>query len=81
MYLLIAGLVLSLLKYLEIGVVAGWSWWWVLSPFALAAAWWAWADSSGYTKRKAMEKMDQKKKNRIEKQREALGIKPKRPSR
>jgi small Trp-rich protein len=81
MYLLIAGLVLALLKFLEVGVVAEWSWWWVLSPFALAAAWWAWADASGYTKRKAMEKMDQKKKDRIDKQRESLGIKPKRPSR
>lgn len=81
MYLLIAGVVLSLLKYLEFGVVAEWSWWWVLSPFALAVAWWAWADATGYTKRKAMEKMDQRKKDRIDKQREALGIKPKRPSR
>jgi small Trp-rich protein len=54
------------------------AWWWVLSPFALAVLWWGWADSTGYTKRKAMEKMDQKKKDRIEKQREALGIKPRR---
>lgn len=78
MYLLILGVALILLKYLEIGVVANLSWWWVLSPFALAVAWWAWADASGYTKRKEMEKMDQKKQDRIDKQREALGIKPRR---
>ena len=78
MYLLLLGIALLLLKYLEIGFVAGLSWWWVLSPFALAVLWWGWADSTGYTKRKAMEKMDQKKKDRIEKQREALGIKPRR---
>jgi small Trp-rich protein len=78
MYLLILGVALILLKYLEIGVVANLSWWWVLSPFALAVAWWAWADASGYTKRKEMEKMDQKKQERIDKQREALGIKPRR---
>jgi small Trp-rich protein len=78
MYLLIAGMVLMLLKYLQIGFVAELSWWWVLSPFALAVAWWAWADATGYTKRKAMEKMDQKKQDRIEKQREALGIKSRR---
>ena len=78
MYFLMAGGALLLLKYLEVGVGAGWSWLWVLSPFALAVAWWAWADATGYTKRKAMEKMDQKKRERIEKQREALGIKPKR---
>jgi small Trp-rich protein len=78
MYLLILGLGMMVLKYLEIGFVAELSWWWVLAPFALAVAWWAWADASGYTKRKAMEKMDLKKKNRLEKQRESLGIKPRR---
>lgn len=78
MYFLVAGLVLLLLKYLQIGFVADWSWWWVLLPFALAVVWWTWADSTGYTKRKAMEKMEAKKRARIEKQREALGIKPKR---
>jgi small Trp-rich protein len=78
MYLLILGIALMLLKYFEVGFVAGLSWWWVLSPFALAAAWWAWADATGYTKRKAMEKMDQKKQERIDRQREALGIKSKR---
>jgi small Trp-rich protein len=81
MYLLITGVVLLLLKYFEVGIVAGLSWWWVLSPFALAVAWWAWADFSGYTKRREMDKMDQKKQNRIDKQRENLGIKTKRRSR
>lgn len=78
MFFLIAGIGLLLLKYFGIGFVADLSWWWVLSPFALAVAWWAWADISGYTKRKAMQKMDQKKQNRIDRQREALGIKSKR---
>jgi small Trp-rich protein len=78
MYLLILGIALIVLKYLEIGFVAGLSWWWVLSPFALAVAWWAWADATGYTKRKEMEKMDQKKQERIDKQRAALGIRTKR---
>ena len=78
MYFLIAGVGLLLLKYFEIGFVAELSWWWVLSPFAMAMAWWAWADSTGYTKRKEMEKMDQKKQDRIERQRQALGMKSKR---
>jgi len=78
MYLLIAGVGLMLLKYFEIGFVAELSWWWVLSPFAMAVAWWAWADSTGYNKRKEMEKMDQKKQDRIERQRQALGMKSKR---
>ena len=71
------GIILLLLKYLEIGVVAAWSWWVVLSPFALAAAWWAWADWSGYTKRKAVEKENVRKQARIDKQREQMGFGPK----
>ena len=79
MYALLLGITLILLKYLEVGPVANWSWWWVLSPFAAAAAWWAWADATGYTKRKAMEKMDQRKQDRINKHKEALGMKTRRP--
>ena len=78
MFFLFTGMGLMLLKYFEIGFVTDLSWWWVLSPFAMAVAWWAWADTTGYTKRKAMERMDQKKQDRIDRQREALGIKNKR---
>ncbi|WP_312306353.1 MULTISPECIES: TIGR04438 family Trp-rich protein [Comamonadaceae] len=76
MYTLLLGLLLILLKYLEIDPVAQWSWWWVLSPFAVTAAWWAWADASGYTKRRAVERMDQRKRDRIAKQKEGLGMGP-----
>ena len=38
------GLVLMVLKFMEIGPVAMWDWWIVLSPWALAVAWWAWAE-------------------------------------
>ncbi len=74
MYLLIAGLVLTIWNLNRIGLVLDSSWWWVLSPFALAIVWWTWADMSGYTKRKEMEKIDQRKRDRVEKQRAALGI-------
>lgn len=74
MYFLLLGIVGLLLKYLEIGPVAAWSWWLVLTPFALAVAWWAWADSSGYTKRKEIQKMDKRKQDRIDKQRTAMGV-------
>ena len=72
MYLLILGLGLMVFKYLEIGFVADLSWWWVLSPFALAVAWWAWADSTGYTKRKAMEREDKRREERRTRTKEAL---------
>jgi len=78
MILLGLGIVLLALWYLEIGPVALWPWYVVLSPFGLAVLWWAWADWSGYTKRKAMEKEDAKKQARIDKSRDALGLGTKR---
>ena len=77
MYLLLIGLVGLVLKYLEIGPVSALSWWVLLIPFALVVAWWAWADSTGYTKKKEMNKMDLRKQERIEKQRAAMGMLPK----
>jgi small Trp-rich protein len=76
-YFLLIGLVALTLKYLEIAPVADWSWWVVMTPFALAAAWWAWADASGYTKRKEVDKMDKRKQDRLDRQRDAMGLQPK----
>jgi small Trp-rich protein len=73
MYLLGLGLILLGMKVLEFGPVATWDWWIVFVPFGLAVAWWSWADSSGYTKRKAMEIEDARRKARIDKNREAIG--------
>ena len=78
MYFLGLGLILLVMKYLEFGPVAEWDWWFVLSPFGLAMAWWAWADWSGYTKKKSIDKENARKKARIDKNREALGMGPKR---
>lgn len=77
MYFLFIGLVALALKYLEIDPVAALSWWIVLLPFALAAVWWGWADVSGYTKRREVDKMEQRKQHRIDKQRAAMGMLPK----
>ena len=78
MYLLGLGIVLLVMKYLEIGPVATWDWWMCLVPFGLAAAWWAWADWSGYTKKKAVQRENDKRQARIDKSKQALGIKTKR---
>lgn len=74
MYFLGLGVILLIMKFMEIGPVAAWEWWVVLAPFGLAVAWWTWADASGYTKRKAMEREDQRRKERIERSRDALGM-------
>jgi small Trp-rich protein len=68
------GIILLALKYLEIGPPAAWSWLTVLSPFALAVVWWAWADWSGYTKRRAMDRENVRKQARIDRTREQLGL-------
>jgi small Trp-rich protein len=72
MYLLVVGLILGGLKLFEVDPVAQWGWWWVLSPFALAALWWWFADASGYTKRKAMEQEEQRKQQRLQDSRDRL---------
>ena len=46
----------------------------VLSPFAAAAVWWAYADSSGLTKKREMDKLENKKLERRRKNMEAMGI-------
>jgi len=81
MWFLMLGLLGVALKVLEFGVVANWSWWVVLAPFGLAAAWWAWADASGYTKRKAVERDNARRQERIERQRSNLGMLNSRSSR
>ncbi len=73
MLFLALGIVFLTMWWLEIAPVAAWAWYVVLAPFGLAVAWWAWADASGYTKRKAMEKEDAKRKARIDKNKEAIG--------
>jgi small Trp-rich protein len=40
MYLLIIGFLLVLMKFMEFGPVANWSWWIVLSPFMIILFWW-----------------------------------------
>jgi len=70
------GIVLLACKYLAIGPVASWSWWLVLAPFAIAAAWWTIADQSGDTARKAAAADEARKQARVDKQRDMLRNRP-----
>lgn len=74
MWFLLLGIVGVGLKYFGVGYVATLSWWIVLIPFALAIAWWAWADASGYTKRKVVERENLRRQDRIDRQRSNLGL-------
>ena len=74
MWFVVLGVLLIALKFAEISFVAAWSWWAVLSPFAAAAVWWAYADSSGLTKKREMDKLESKKLERRRANMEAMGI-------
>jgi len=78
MALVIVGVVLLALKLLGLGPVAGWSWWWVVLPFVLAALYWQVADSAGWTQREAMRRADKKVQRRRDARLDALGMRPKR---
>lgn len=72
MYLLLIAVILTVLKYMEIAPVADWSWWVVIGFYAATAVWWQVADASGYSRRKAMEKEEQVRENRRERNRQRL---------
>jgi small Trp-rich protein len=74
MAFMILGLLLVAMKLAEFGPVAAWGWTWVLLPFGLAAVWWAIADKTGITRRRAMRKMDERKEQRRQRSLEQLGL-------
>jgi small Trp-rich protein len=74
MWFVVIGCVLLLMKMAEVGFGATLSWLWVLAPFGLAVLWWSFADGSGLTMRRAMDKMEERKHERRRRQMEALGL-------
>lgn len=74
MFFLILGIVLMALKFMQVWPVAMWSWYVVLAPFALAVAWWTWADWSGYTRQKMMEREGRKRAARRARAKKALAL-------
>jgi len=79
MWLVAIGVVMVLMQFFGIGPVGSWTWaddWlMLLLPFAPAVAWWTWCDATGYTRRKAMERDDQRRDARRQKAIDALGLK------
>jgi small Trp-rich protein len=66
-------LLFIVLKALDVGFVANLTWWWVCAPLACAVVWWAFADKYGYTQKKAMQRMDERKEERRQRQMAAMG--------
>ena len=80
MAFIILGVVLILLNLVGVGVFGSWVWagdWWKMCwPFGLALAWWTFADKTGFTKRREMQKMEDRKLARRRKNMVSLGIDP-----
>ncbi len=76
MAFMILGIALLAMKLAEFGPVAAWSWGWVLAPFGLALLWWALSDKLGLTQRRAMDKMEERKIERRNRNLVALGLGP-----
>ena len=70
MFFIIVGVLLIAGNLIGIGPSAAWNWnftgdvWKFVVPFLFAALWWAWADKSGLNKRREMEKMEKRKRDR-----------------
>ncbi|MNZ94156.1 hypothetical protein D3C78_1132570 [compost metagenome] len=72
MWMLMIALLLTVLKLLDVGALAQWSWWWLLVPYGLTAAWWSYADFSGYTRRRVRDAENARVKRRVQRQKDAM---------
>ena len=78
MPMVIIGVLLGVAWFAGLEPIAGLDWWWLLLPFAAAVAWWAFADATGVTQRRAMQKMEDRKTERRERAMVHLGLDAKR---
>jgi small Trp-rich protein len=67
MYLIVIGALLIGLKALALGPVAEWSWWWVLSPLAVAFVWFEFLEKPlGFDRRKVEHlEIEKRRKERV----------------
>ena len=78
MPLVVVGVLLLLAHIADFGPFGNWPWWAIGLPFLGAVLWWQFADSTGWTQRRAMDKMEQRKKDRREQALASLGLDPRR---
>ena len=73
MPLVVVGLILVILKGLDIEPVSAMEWKFTVVPFVAAAIWWKFADATGMTRRQEERKIERRLEERRRKQMEALG--------
>ena len=80
MFFVVVGVLMIVMNLAGFGWFAAWNWdftgdlWKFCLPFLLALLWWTYADQSGLNKRREMEKMEARKRNRREENLVALGL-------
>lgn len=80
MLFILIGVALIVCNFAGWGPMASWQWdslWDVFKfslPFLLALAWWLFSDTSGLTKRRAMERDDERKQDRRDRNIDAMGL-------
>lgn len=68
MLLIIAIVLLTVLKYFEVGPLASLSWWWIAGLFVLAFIWFEFVERMlGLDKRKAHEQLEKARQERVKK--------------
>jgi len=85
MVFIIVGVILIALRIAGVSPMADWNLeffgdlWKFALPFILALVWWAWSDASGLTKRREMQKDEERKADRRRRTIDNLGLGPKDP--
>ena len=80
MLFVLIGIALIILNIANIGPVGAWNWefwgdlWKFCVPFIFAVAWWIYSDLSGLNKRREIERMEQKKRDRRKENLVSLGM-------
>ena len=74
MPLVAIGVLLLLAWWLDLGPFGRLPWYVPLIPFGLAVLWWEFADTSGWTKRKAMIADEKRKRDRLDRNIDAMGL-------
>ena len=80
MAFVLVGIALIVCNFMDWGPMGAWNWeirgdlWKFVLPFILATAWWIWADASGLSKRRAMTKDADRKRDRLDRNIDAMGL-------
>lgn len=74
MALVIAGVVMLLLRWADVGPFGQWSWWAMLSPFGLALLWWYGSDLTGRTRRLQEARFTERRARRRKRATDMLGL-------